>query len=181
MHGLGLRPSLVGQVLRTSLPSAFGRALWLRHPGAAHQLLQCRHRRCLRLSSFGRASAFGRDLTSLCSRTSVRAPLTASASPVRRARWALGGAPLYSADIGRLALHNGVRDFQYDLILLTLIYAHDVLTRACRAMLTLAPSFAIRGKTCGPKRRRPTFCWGARIRALGRVFTLPHKENFGKN
>ena len=54
-----------------------------------------------------------------------------------------------------------------------LIYAHEVRTGA-----KFAPSFAIRGKTCGPMGRRPTFCWGpstrraARIRAVGRIFQI---------
>ena len=82
-------------------------------------------------------------------------------------------APLSSADIGRFALQNGVRYVQYDLRLFTLIYAHEARTGA-----KFAPSFAIRGKTCGPMGRRPTFCWGpstrraARIRAVGRILQI---------
>ena len=69
-------------------------------------------------------------------------------------------APLSSADIGRFALQNGVRYVQYDLRLFTLIYAHEARTGA-----KFAPSFAIRGKTCGPMGRRPTFCWGPSTRS----------------
>ena len=46
----------------------------------------------------------------------------------------------------------------------TLIYAHEVRTGA-----KFAPSFAIRGKTCGPKGRRPTFCWGPKVLPFGEM------------
>ena len=59
--------------------------------------------------------------------------------------------PLASADIGRKLSLN----VQYGLRL----YAH--IRSRCANWGKVRPSFAIRGKTCGPKGRRPTFCWGA--------------------
>ena len=49
-----------------------------------------------------------------------------------------------------------------------LIYAHEVRTGA-----KFDPSFAIRGKTCGPMGRRPTFCWGPKVLP----WFLPQREN----